>query len=52
MINKLDIPISGLIENMSWFKPDQSDKNIIYLEKMVEKIYLLNILLTYWLSCR
>ena len=26
MINKLDIPISGLIENMSWFKPDQSDK--------------------------
>ena len=27
-------------------------KNIIYLEKMVEKIYLLNILSTYWLSCR
>ena len=26
MINKLNIPISGLIENMSWFKPDQSDK--------------------------
>ena len=26
MINKLNIPISGLIENMSWFQPDQSEK--------------------------
>ena len=26
MINKLNLPISGLIENMSWFKPDETDK--------------------------
>ena len=26
MINKLNIPISGLVENMSWFQPDQSEK--------------------------
>ena len=26
MINKLDVPISGLIENMSWFQPDDSEK--------------------------
>jgi ATP-binding protein involved in chromosome partitioning len=26
MINKLDVPISGLIENMSWFQPEQTGK--------------------------
>jgi ATP-binding protein involved in chromosome partitioning len=26
MINKLDVPISGLIENMSWFQPDNMEK--------------------------
>ena len=26
MINKLDLPISGLIENMSWFQPEQTGK--------------------------
>ena len=26
MIRKLDLPISGLIENMSWFQPEQTDK--------------------------
>jgi ATP-binding protein involved in chromosome partitioning len=26
MINKLNLPISGLIENMSWFQPDETDK--------------------------
>jgi ATP-binding protein involved in chromosome partitioning len=26
MINKLDVPISGLIENMSWFQPDSMEK--------------------------
>jgi ATP-binding protein involved in chromosome partitioning len=26
MINKLDVPISGLIENMSWFQPDRMEK--------------------------
>ena len=26
MINKLSLPISGLIENMSWFQPDETDK--------------------------
>ena len=26
MINKLDVPIIGLVENMSWFEPDDSKK--------------------------
>ena len=26
MIHKLDLPISGLIENMSWFQPEQTGK--------------------------
>ena len=26
MINKLGLPISGLIENMSWFQPDKQEK--------------------------
>ncbi len=33
MIKKLDKPISGLIENMSWFKPDDQDKKYFLFGK-------------------
>ena len=33
MIKKLDKPITGLIENMSWFKPDDQDKKYFLFGK-------------------
>ena len=33
MIKKLDKPITGLIENMSWFKPDDQDKKYFIFGK-------------------
>ena len=37
MIKKLSIPVLGLIENMSWFQPNESNKKYFYLERMEEK---------------
>ena len=44
MIKRLDKPITGLIENMSWFNLMIKIKNIFYLERAVVKNFLRNIL--------